>query len=73
MEQSTAEASAAIDQVITLITTYGLDVIGATFPGAPVVVTAKGIEEDSLALPLDVAGKELGRQHPLCVLSGPSL
>jgi small conductance mechanosensitive channel len=29
MEQSVAEASAAIDQVITLITTYGLDVIGA--------------------------------------------
>ena len=29
MEQSVAEASAVIDQVITLITTYGLDVIGA--------------------------------------------
>ncbi len=38
----------------------------------PVVVATKGLETDSLALPLDVARAEAGRQRPLAVLSGPS-
>jgi glycerol-3-phosphate dehydrogenase (NAD(P)+) len=38
----------------------------------PVVVAAKGIEQDSLALPLDVAAQEFGPAQPLAVLSGPS-
>jgi glycerol-3-phosphate dehydrogenase (NAD(P)+) len=41
-------------------------------PGVPVVVAIKGIEEGSLALPLDVASAELGADRPLAVLSGPS-
>ena len=38
----------------------------------PVVVTTKGIEELTLALPLEVAARELGVARPLAVLSGPS-
>lgn len=38
----------------------------------PVLVTCKGIEEDTLALPLDVAVQELGGSRRLAVLSGPS-
>jgi glycerol-3-phosphate dehydrogenase (NAD(P)+) len=38
----------------------------------PLVVAAKGIEEGTLALPLDVARDELGSDRPLAVLSGPS-
>jgi glycerol-3-phosphate dehydrogenase (NAD(P)+) len=41
-------------------------------PEAKVVVATKGIEEGSLALPLQVAGEELGEDRPLAVLSGPS-
>jgi glycerol-3-phosphate dehydrogenase (NAD(P)+) len=40
--------------------------------GVPVVAATKGIEEDSLALPLDVIREELGDDHALAVLSGPS-
>jgi glycerol-3-phosphate dehydrogenase (NAD(P)+) len=40
--------------------------------GTPVVVTTKGIEERSLALPLEVAAAELGEASPLAILSGPS-
>jgi glycerol-3-phosphate dehydrogenase (NAD(P)+) len=38
----------------------------------PLVVTCKGIEERTLALPLDVAGEELGGPDRMAVLSGPS-
>ncbi len=38
----------------------------------PVVVACKGIEEQTLALPLDVAREELGEERPLAVLSGPT-
>lgn len=38
----------------------------------PVVVTSKGIEEGTLALPLTVAHEELGAERPLAILSGPS-
>jgi len=41
-------------------------------PDVPVIVASKGIEEGTLALPLEVAGDELGRDRPLAVLSGPS-
>lgn len=41
-------------------------------PRVPLMVTTKGIEEETLALPLDVAAAELGAQRPLAVLSGPS-
>jgi glycerol-3-phosphate dehydrogenase (NAD(P)+) len=41
-------------------------------PQAAVVVATKGIEEGSLALPLQVAGEELGEGRALAVLSGPS-
>jgi glycerol-3-phosphate dehydrogenase (NAD(P)+) len=40
--------------------------------GAPVVVATKGIEENSLALPLEVAREEVGKERPLAILSGPS-
>lgn len=40
--------------------------------GVPLVVGTKGIEEQTLALPLDVAREELGGAQPLAVLSGPS-
>lgn len=43
-----------------------------TLESAPVVVATKGIEEGSLALPLEVARDELGSVRPLAVLSGPS-
>jgi glycerol-3-phosphate dehydrogenase (NAD(P)+) len=39
---------------------------------AAVVVATKGIEEGTLALPLDVAVEELGEGRPLAILSGPS-
>ena len=38
----------------------------------PVLVACKGIEEQTLALPLEVAGDELGDTDRLAVLSGPS-
>jgi glycerol-3-phosphate dehydrogenase (NAD(P)+) len=52
-------------------TVYGLLAreLGA---GVPVVVATKGIEVDTLALPLSVAAEELGPSRPLAVLSGPS-
>jgi glycerol-3-phosphate dehydrogenase (NAD(P)+) len=40
--------------------------------GMPVLVTCKGIEERTLALPLEVAEQELGGPGRLAVLSGPS-
>lgn len=41
-------------------------------PELPVVVAAKGIEVDTLRLPLEVLGEVLGRERPAAVLSGPS-
>jgi len=38
----------------------------------PLVAAAKGIEEGSLMLPVDVIRDELGTPHPVAVLSGPS-
>lgn len=38
----------------------------------PLVVATKGIEQESLALPLEVAADELGAERPTAVLSGPS-
>jgi glycerol-3-phosphate dehydrogenase (NAD(P)+) len=40
--------------------------------GRAIVVASKGIEEHSLALPLDVVAQELGSGQPRAVLSGPS-
>ena len=40
--------------------------------GVPLIVATKGIEEEKLALPLDVAAEELGSERPLAVMSGPS-
>ena len=40
--------------------------------GRVLVLGSKGIEEGSLALPLDVAAEELGGPHRLAVISGPS-
>lgn len=48
------------------------EMAGNLGPGTPVVVTSKGIEEETLALPLQVAREELGSERPLAVLSGPS-
>ena len=48
------------------------EMAAATAPTAIVVVACKGIEEDSLALPLDVAGEELGQAKRMAVLSGPT-
>jgi glycerol-3-phosphate dehydrogenase (NAD(P)+) len=41
-------------------------------PGATLVVAAKGIELETLKLPLEVAGEVLGAERPRAVLSGPS-
>jgi glycerol-3-phosphate dehydrogenase (NAD(P)+) len=43
-----------------------------TAPTAKLVVACKGIEEDSLALPVDVANDELGHSQRMAVLSGPT-
>jgi len=40
-------------------------------PGLPVVVATKGIEVDTLLLPLDVIAETLGESRPAAVLSGP--
>ena len=40
--------------------------------GVPLIVATKGIEEGSLALPLEAAGAELGETRPMAALSGPS-
>lgn len=45
------------------------DAIEAT---TSVLVASKGIEEGSLALPIDVAQRELGRSRQYAVISGPS-
>lgn len=41
-------------------------------PGVPVVVATKGIEEDTLLLPLEVAAARLGPAVPVAAISGPS-
>jgi glycerol-3-phosphate dehydrogenase (NAD(P)+) len=41
-------------------------------PSVPVVVATKGIEEDTLLLPLEVAASGLGPHVPLAAMSGPS-
>jgi glycerol-3-phosphate dehydrogenase (NAD(P)+) len=41
-------------------------------PGTPVVLATKGIEERTLAMPLQVAREILGETRPCAVLSGPS-
>ena len=41
-------------------------------PGTPIVVATKGIEESTLALPLQVAAEELPAAGSLAILSGPS-
>ncbi|HXV77553.1 MAG TPA: NAD(P)H-dependent glycerol-3-phosphate dehydrogenase, partial [Candidatus Polarisedimenticolaceae bacterium] len=41
-------------------------------PALPIVVACKGIEEGTLALPLEAAREELGSEHRLAILSGPS-
>jgi glycerol-3-phosphate dehydrogenase (NAD(P)+) len=47
---------------------------GAGYAGQPVVICTKGIEQDTLALPVDVLSQELGPRSAgqLAVLSGPS-
>lgn len=44
----------------------------AIVPTARVVVACKGIEQDTLGLPLDVAGDVLGHAERMAVLSGPT-
>jgi len=41
-------------------------------PGVTIVSATKGIEADTLRRPSEVIVDELGRQHPVVVLSGPS-
>jgi len=41
-------------------------------PGTPLVIASKGIEETSLALPIEVASQVLGVESRLGVVSGPS-
>jgi glycerol-3-phosphate dehydrogenase (NAD(P)+) len=41
-------------------------------PRVPVVVATKGIEEDTLLLPLQVASSRLGAETPVAAMSGPS-
>jgi glycerol-3-phosphate dehydrogenase (NAD(P)+) len=41
-------------------------------PGVPVVVATKGIEDDTLLLPLEVAASSLAPGTPIAVMSGPS-
>ena len=48
------------------------EISGSLPPDAPVVVATKGIEERTLALPLDVAREEIGNDRPVAMLSGPS-
>ena len=50
---------------------YG-ELAGAIAPTARVVVACKGIEQGTLALPLDVAADELGHAERIAVLSGPT-
>jgi len=55
---------------------YARDIYSKAAPllgaAVPVLVACKGIEEQSLALPLEVARDELGGAERLAVLSGPS-
>lgn len=47
--------------------------LGKHFPGGSILVSAaKGIEEKSLKLPLEIIGEEVTCRH-LCALSGPNL
>ncbi len=41
-------------------------------PGAVVILVSKGIEKDSCLLLHQVAAEEIGGEHPVAVLSGPS-
>ena len=48
------------------------EMVADTAPTTRVVVACKGIEEDTLALPVDVAIDELGHSQRMAVLSGPT-
>ena len=71
------EAGDDLEMVIAVVPTlFARDVYAGLAPrlapGIPVVVATKGIEEETLALPLDVAREILGETRPAAVLSGPS-
>jgi len=78
------EASSRLEQVLdgrglviaVVPSSFARDVYTRMAPllsnAVPVAVAAKGIEEGSLALPLDVADEILGGRERLAVISGPS-
>lgn len=72
MDEALAGADVAISAVPAQFARQVYAQMTALAAGTPVVVTSKGIEETTLALPLAVARDGLGQKVPLAVLSGPS-
>jgi glycerol-3-phosphate dehydrogenase (NAD(P)+) len=62
--------------ILAVPTPYARALYGRLKPsiagGLPVVVATKGIEEDTLLLPTEVAAACLGRDTPIAAISGPS-
>lgn len=71
------DAAASCEGVLAVVPTpFSREVLGALRPvlsrGVPVVLANKGIEEHTLALPLEIASEALGEEVPIALLSGPS-
>lgn len=74
---SLEEAAADADLVLTVVPTpFARDVYGKLRavlpPETHVVVAAKGIESETLALPMTVAAETIGGERQYAVISGPS-
>ncbi|GAA5177585.1 NAD(P)H-dependent glycerol-3-phosphate dehydrogenase [Niveibacterium umoris] len=71
-----AEAFTGADLVLIVTPTAGLrDCLRATAqanPALPVIWACKGLEAGTGKLPHDIAAEELGADHPVAVLTGPS-
>lgn len=72
-----AQALAGVNLVVAVVPTqHSRKVLeqarGAIPAGCPVILANKGLEEDTLKLPMDIAAEALASEEHLAVLSGPS-
>jgi len=71
------QALHGVNLVVSVVPTqYSRKVLAQARPsvpaGCPVVLANKGLEQDTLKLPMEIAAEALGSQDHLAVLSGPS-
>ncbi|QSI78291.1 NAD(P)H-dependent glycerol-3-phosphate dehydrogenase [Niveibacterium microcysteis] len=73
---SHAEAFSGADLVLVVTPTAGLRFclrsVAELAPSLPVIWACKGLEVGTGKLPHDIAAEELGAEHPVAVLTGPS-